>query len=105
MSSLPPVRLALPDSSGRGYSIEFRSLSESPARLREAGLRAGPCLLITDDNVAVHYLAPLQSAIEADGWTPHPLVVPAGEASKSADQLGAVYDWALGLGTDRRTPE
>jgi 3-dehydroquinate synthase len=104
MSTLPPVRVALPDSSGRGYSIEFGSLSESPARLREAGLRVGPCLLVTDDNVAAHYLAPLRAALEADGWTPRPLVVPPGEASKSADQLAAVYDWALGLGIDRQTP-
>jgi len=104
MSTLPPVRVALPDSSGRGYSILFESLSESPVRLREAGLRVGPCLLVTDDNVAAHYLAPLQATLEADGWTPHPLVVPPGEISKSADQLAAVYDWALGLGIDRQTP-
>jgi 3-dehydroquinate synthase len=104
MSTFPPVRVALPDSSGRGYSIEFRSLSESPAQLREAGLRAGACLLVTDTNVASHYLAPFRSALEANGWTPHVFVVPAGEASKSADRLDDVYDWALGLGIDRQTP-
>lgn len=104
MSTLPPVRVALPDSTGRGYSILFESLTHAQARLREAGLRVGTCLLITDANVAAHYLAPLQSALEADGWAPHPLVVPAGEASKSAERLGDVYDWALGLGIDRQTP-
>jgi 3-dehydroquinate synthase len=32
------------------------------------------------------------------------LVLPPGEATKSAAHLAAVYDWALGLGIDRRTP-
>jgi 3-dehydroquinate synthase len=72
--------------------------------LREAGLRAGACLLVTDENVAHHYLAPLRERLAADGWRPRTHVLPPGEATKSADHLAALYDWALGGDLDRQTP-
>lgn len=104
MPALPPVHVALPDATGRGYAISFGPLAEVPARLREAELRVGPCLLVTDEHVAAHYLAPVRSVLEAEGWMVHELVVPPGESTKSAEHLAAVYDWALGLGLDRQTP-
>jgi len=38
------------------------------------------------------------------GWTPHVVTIPAGEASKSAEQLLSVYDNVLEWGMDRDTP-
>src|SRR5690606_15559793 len=56
------------------------------------------------EHVAVHCLGPLVEALRAARWTPHPYVLPPGEATKSAAHLGALYDWALGLGISRETP-
>jgi 3-dehydroquinate synthase len=88
----------------RTYEIHFRALADAPALLHDAGLRVGGCLIVTDENVAAHYLAPLRSELESGGWSPRMHVLPPGEATKSAEHLAALYDWALGGALDRRTP-
>lgn len=88
----------------RTYAIHVRTLADAPALLAEAGLRAGPCLVVTDRHVAEHYLDPLVERLRAAGWTPHPFVLPPGEATKSEAHLDALYAWALGLGISRETP-
>jgi 3-dehydroquinate synthase len=98
----PPVRVDL--GPARSYAIRFRPLAEVPALLDGAGLRTGRCLVVTDENVAAHYRTPLAAALEKAGWTPRVVVVPPGEASKSAERLHALYDEALAWGVDRQTP-
>lgn len=105
---LPPIPVPL---GPRSYEIHVRTLAGAPALLAGAGLRAGPCLVVTDEHVAAHYLDPLAETLRAAGWTPHPYVLPPGEATKSAAHLEALYDWALGPasgvregGISRRTP-
>jgi 3-dehydroquinate synthase len=102
-----PVRVALPD--GRGYDVAFAPLAETPRLLAEAGLRPGPCLLVTDAHVGPRYLGGLVSALEEGGWTPRARMIPPGEASKGTASLGALYDWALAPPEghpvpDRQTP-
>src|SRR5690606_27480356 len=75
-----------------------------PALLDGVALAPGRCLVVTDSNVAPLYLGGLVGVLDAAGWRPEARVVAAGEASKSLDQLAGLYDWALGLGIDRRTP-
>lgn len=88
----------------RSYLIRFEPLEAVPGLLEAAGLRPGRCLVITDAHVAPLYGAPLESALVAGGWTPKLIVVPAGENSKSPEQLQTIYDTALGWGIDRQTP-
>ncbi len=102
MAPLSPVGVALPH--GRGYTVHFRPLADAPGLLREAGLTADRCLVVTDETVAALYLDGLRAALGGDGWTVEAHVVPPGEASKALEQLAALYDWALGLGIDRQTP-
>lgn len=97
-----PIPIDLGDE--RSYALHFRSLSEVPDLLTEAGLRPGRCLLITDENVAAHYRTPLVRALEKANWTPKVMVCPPGESTKSAEQLHAIYDAALDWGIDRQTP-
>ncbi len=72
--------------------------------MTEAGLRAGRCLMVTDENVAARYRDPLERALAEEGWTPEVHVIAPGEASKSPAALQAVYDAALAWGIDRETP-
>lgn len=99
---LAPIEVTL--DGGRRYPIHFRSLADVPHLMTEAGLRTGRCLLITDENVAAHYRTPLRVALEQAGWTPHVIVVPPGEATKSSEHLQTIYDAALRWGMDRQTP-
>jgi 3-dehydroquinate synthase len=106
MPPSPPVPVRVPG--GRDYAVHFAPLAEAPALMAGAGLEPGPCLVVTDANVARLHLAPLVTALEAAGWVPRARVVPAGEASKSVATLAALYDWALrpasGDPPDRNTP-
>ena len=52
-----PISVSLPD--GRGYAIHFEDLREAPRLMAEAGLRAGRCLVVTDEHVADLYQTPL----------------------------------------------
>ena len=89
---------------GRGYPIHFSALPDAPRLFEEAGLQGGRALLVTDENVAEHYLRPLQDALGRSGWTLRTRVIPAGEASKSSEMLDRLYDWALEQPITRETP-
>ena len=103
MPSPSPSLISLGLPQGRGYPIHFAVLSAAPQLFEQAGLRRGQTLLVTDENVAEHYLQPLKSALEDAGWTPKSRIIPAGEASKSSEVLGRLYDWALEQSIDRKT--
>lgn len=92
------------DLGDRSYDVYFRSLKTLPNLLVTADLPAHQCLIVTDENVAAHYATPLRTTLEEAGWTVKTLVLPPGEATKSADHLHTIYDEALLWGIDRRTP-
>ncbi|MDA1029105.1 MAG: 3-dehydroquinate synthase [Bacteroidetes bacterium] len=97
-----PIHIDLPGD--RGYDLVFSSISALPAKMRDAGLRPGKCLVITDTNVAAHYRNPLVSVLSSDGWDPFVLALPAGEETKSTAHLTAIYNAALAWNIDRKTP-
>jgi 3-dehydroquinate synthase len=79
---------------GAGYDavVGWGALEGLPARLSALGLP--PRLsLVSDSSVAALYAAPLVERLRAAGFAPEVFTVPAGEASKSREQLGAIEDW------------
>ena len=89
---------------GHSYAVAFRPLAELPAAMREAGLRPGKALVVTDRNVAEIHGRRVDHILQADGWEPRMLALPPGETTKSAEHLQAIYDAALGWRIDRKTP-
>ncbi|MDC0258299.1 3-dehydroquinate synthase, partial [bacterium] len=57
-------------------------LAESGSRIQAAGL-TGMAAIITDDNVAPHFLEQLEGSLLKMGYTFSSHIFPAGEASKS----------------------
>lgn len=100
--TLSPLTVSL--TGGRSYPVHFAPLAEAPARMAEAGLRAGRCFVVTDENVAAYYRRPLEDALHGAGWTTRTHVLPPGEATKAEASLRRLYDAALGWGLDRQTP-
>jgi 3-dehydroquinate synthase len=92
------------DLDDRSYDVHFQSLRTLPELLSDTGLRVGRALLVTDENVAAHYRTPLRTTLEEAGWTIRTVVLPPGEATKSAEHLHTIYDDALDWGIDRQTP-
>ncbi len=89
---------------GRAYPIYFDSLDAAPLLLENVGLRSGQILVVSDENVAEHYLERLMDSMEANGWRTRAHIIQSGEASKSADTLSQLYNWALKDPIDRQTP-
>lgn len=57
--------------------------------------------VITDDAVGALYEPPLMTALQEAGFAPQVYRVPPGENSKSAAQLGAIYDWLAARRAER----
>ena len=79
----------------RAYPVFFDQLRNAPDRMRQRGMLPGPVFVVTDGNVARHYLGALREAFEYSGWRVHTMILPPGEASKSMMQYGQVCAWAL----------
>ena len=71
------------------------------AREARAASRSRKAALITDTNVAAHYLEPARAALIEAGLTVEPIILPAGEASKTLTQAGELYDRMLAARLDR----
>jgi len=81
---------------GGGYNvvIDWGGLGRLDANLRMIGLPPR-VFLITDQHVGSLYAPALIGKLMAAGFKPELLTVPAGEASKSQQQLNAIYDWLV----------
>lgn len=69
--------------------------------LKDAGLE-GNARLISDENVYRRYGLALEDRLLAAGFSVASFVVPPGEASKSLETAGRLYDWLIHVGTERR---
>ena len=88
---------------GAGYDIvvEWGSLGRLAHYLDS--LQLPPRIfLITDSNVGRLYAQSLLSNLTNAGYEPYLYTIPAGEASKSQEQLNAIYDWLLEQRAERR---
>ncbi|MFN2258764.1 MAG: iron-containing alcohol dehydrogenase, partial [Parasphingopyxis sp.] len=71
--------------------------------LSEAGTHLAPfcpngrAIIVTDENVARHWLAPLAASLESAGITAEPIVLPPGEATKSWAELERLVERLLDL--------
>ena len=87
----------------RAYEVRV-----GPGMIAEAGVEIAPLLrrprvaIVTDANVAVAHLAPLQASLEVEGITSVALTLPAGEATKCWAELQRTVEWLLSQGVERR---
>jgi 3-dehydroquinate synthase len=87
----------------RSYPVHIGSgnLDELGEACRTEGL-TGTCLIVSDENVAPLYAGRALLSLEKAGFTPFHDVLPAGEPTKSHDQLIRLYSKAAASGLDRR---
>ncbi|MEO7001686.1 MAG: 3-dehydroquinate synthase [Ktedonobacterales bacterium] len=79
---------------GAGYDavVAWGALAGLGARLTALRLPSR-LFVVADANVAALYEPPLLAGLLDAGFQPHVFRVPAGEASKSREQLNAIHDW------------
>jgi 3-dehydroquinate synthase len=80
--------------------VGWNAITSLPERLKQLGLPKR-LHVITDDTVGALYEPPLMTALQDTGFEPLVCRVPPGEASKSAAQLGAIYDWLASRRAER----
>ena len=86
----------------RGYDIHIGAgLIAAADDLLADCLGTGTVFIVTDDIVASHYLASLQDALGRLGRHAHPLILPAGEATKSFTQWQELCESMLAIGAER----
>lgn len=84
------------------YPIHVGAGLLSRADLLQPLIDGRDVFVLTDENVAGHYLKPLQSIVGSSARTAHTLIVPPGETSKSPSQWVTVQQAMIeaGLGRD-----
>src|SRR5260370_18092271 len=89
-SSIERLRVELDD---RGYDILI-----GPGLIARAGaeilplMRRRQAVIITDETVARHHLAPLRASLAEQGISQHAIVLPPGEATKDLAHFGRLVD-------------
>jgi 3-dehydroquinate synthase len=87
---------------GRSYPIGIGGgLIGSAGSRIAAALPDARCAVVTDQNVAALYLAPLKASLETEGLFLGDAVVAAGESSKSFSVLAKLCETLLQLGVER----
>jgi len=66
-------------------------------------LRRRQAVIVTDENVARHYLAPLSASLAEHGIAQHAVVLPPGEGTKDLAHFGRLVDDILACGIERGT--
>jgi 3-dehydroquinate synthase len=88
----------------RGYDIVVGA-----GLIAGAGFEIGPLLrrrhavVVTDENVARHYLEPLQASLAAAAVAHQTVVLPPGEETKDLEHFGRLAEAVLGCGVERGT--
>ncbi len=88
---------------GGGYDILISPglLDEAGKRIKAALPRAKRLFVVTDSNVSPLYGARLVASLETLSFEVHTHVLPAGETSKSAENLVALWEWMTAHGVTR----
>ena len=94
-------RLTVDLGSRRSDIVIAPGLLDCAEQFLAAGARNARIVVVTDDNVAHAQLPRLAASLDKAGIAIDPIVVPAGEASKSWEQLAALCDALAARGVQR----
>ena len=90
--------------SGMGPAYDVRiwpgGLTQIGNALLQRGLN-GPVLVVSDENVAPHYLAPVEASLRSAGFACQSICLPAGEQSKTIATTGQLWGAFLQAGIER----
>jgi 3-dehydroquinate synthase len=89
---------------GQLYSVVIGAgLLATAADAIKANLPPSRCAIVSDTNVAPRFAAPVQKSLNAAGYEPVLITVPAGEQSKTLEKAGTICEEMLRAGLDRQS--
>jgi len=101
IDAVPPIIRHIQAGEGYDAVVDWGGLGRLAQYLVQLHLPAR-VFLITDSNVRDLYTPAIIQSLTCAGFEPQLYTVPAGEASKSQNQLNAIYDWLIEHRTERR---
>ena len=100
---IPPNRKVRVDLGQRAYDIEIgEGLIENAGPRIAALFPRARAAIVTDDNVAAHWLEPLRASLASAGIGSAAIVCPPGETTKSYAHFARVCDALIGARIERR---
>lgn len=88
---------------GAPYDVRIETgLLQRAGELCRPFLRKNRVAIVTDENVAAAWRAKVEASFAAVGVVSNWLILPAGEATKSWEQLARVIDWLLAQEVERK---
>lgn len=100
LDGIPPLVRRVHVGNGYDVVVDWGGLGRLSGYLQALQLPRR-IFLITDSNLYKLYVPGLMGALLATGFAPEVYTIPAGEASKSPEQLSTIYDWLIGLHAER----
>lgn len=100
-SDAPAITRHIQVGSGYDAVVDWGGLGRLSHYLKQLHLPSR-VFLITDSNLQTLYAPHVMRHLEQEGFEPYLYVVPAGESSKSSEQLNAIYDWLLEQHAERK---
>jgi 3-dehydroquinate synthase len=86
-----------------GYDVRVSTALDGLGKaLRMRGL-SGPIALVTDQNVAEHYLARAEKSLQAEGYSTRSTIIPPGEVSKTLSTISNLWQEYLAIGLERKS--
>jgi len=82
--------------------VGSKLLEKGGLRIRKV-LRGPHCAIISDSNVAPLFGDRIRQRLTSSGFQPALITIPAGETSKTLEQVGAICDQMIAAGLDRQS--
>ncbi len=82
--------------------VGSKLLEKGGLRIRKV-LRGPHCAIISDSNVAPLFGDRVRQCLTSSGFQPALITIPAGETSKTLEQVGAICDQMIAAGLDRQS--
>lgn len=84
-----------------GYDVRVACALDSLGKALQLNSMAGPIVVVTDQNVAEHYLSRVEKSLQAEGYVSRAVIIPPGESSKTITMVAHLWDTFLGAGLER----
>ena len=84
-----------------GYDVRVACALDNLGEALRLHSMAGPIVIVTDQNVAEHYLSRVEKSLQAEGYVTRAVIIPPGEGSKTITMVAHLWEAFLGAGLER----
>lgn len=84
-----------------GYDVRVANALDNIGKAMRLHSMSGPVVIVTDQNVAGHYLSRVEKSLRAEDYSTRAIIIPPGEESKTMVMVSQLWETFLGAGLER----